>query len=84
MTVLTFKNRLIALFGPKHYTRARLFYMQIFAAAYKADEMNELEGLLDFLDDTASNPRIRIKSPESYFIHFTERDDLTDDNQQSI
>ena len=82
MTVQAFKSRLIALFGPKHYAKARLFYMQVFAAAYKADEMDELEGLLDFLEDSAINPDIVIRYPESYFVHFTERDDLTDDFNQ--
>lgn len=78
MTVTTFKTRLTALFGPRHYAKARLYYMQVWAAAYKAGEMAELTGLLDFLDDTMTNPDFVIRYPESYFIHFIERDEILD------
>lgn len=76
MTPKAFKHRLVKLFGSGHYTKARLFYMRIFAVAYKADEMDELEGLLDFLSDTTGNLKISIRYPKSYFIHFTERGEL--------
>lgn len=81
MTILDFKQRLVALFGPKKYAKGRIFYMQVFAAAYKANEMDELTGILDFLEDTTINPDAVIRYPESYFIHFTEKDEMPDDPQ---
>ena len=79
MTPKAFKTRLTALIGPKNYSKANLYYMQVFAAAYKAGELTDLEAILDLLEEATKAHSTPIRYPESYFIHFIDRDEIHND-----
>src|ERR1035437_10956371 len=59
MTVLDFKKRLIALIDQEKYSNGREFYMHMYVTAYKAQKLEELSELLDFVEDVLKNPQIR-------------------------
>lgn len=79
MTPTAFKTRLTALFGEAKYERGREYYMQVYAAAYKADQLDEISAILDFIEASFRDPNTVIANPEAYFAQFKEKDDDPDD-----
>ena len=73
MTVSFFKQLITSLFGPEHYDQERTFYMQVYASAYKNNELGELYELMDDIKYNHTNKKITIKNPTAYFNHFIER-----------
>jgi pyruvate formate-lyase activating enzyme-like uncharacterized protein len=79
MTILDFKKRLIALIDQEKYNNGREFYMHMYVTAYKAQKLEELSELLDFVEDVLKNPQINIQYSKSYFIQFPDNNELAND-----
>lgn len=73
MTVAVFKQFITSLFGQKHYTKEKLFYMKVYAAAQKNNEMNKLAENLKDIQKIMSYSKISIKHPPSFFNHFIDK-----------
>jgi len=73
MTVIFFNKLITSLFGHEHYVQEKIFYMQVYVAAYKNNELGELYEIIDNIKYTYANPKITIKNPRVYFNNFIDK-----------
>ncbi len=70
MTVDQFKGFIISLFGPEHHAQEKTFYMKVYVAAYKNNELGELYEVIDDIKYMFQNPKILVRNPASFFNDF--------------